>query len=36
MSETRRIDVAEIIEGQRLSWFLVRLVLVSWIVTGST
>lgn len=24
MSETRRIDVAAIIEGQRLSWFLVR------------
>ncbi len=33
MSEMRRIDVAAIIEGQRLSWFLVRLVLVSWIVT---
>jgi MFS transporter, AAHS family, 4-hydroxybenzoate transporter len=33
VSGRKRIDIAAIIEGQRLSPFLVRLVLVSWIVT---
>ncbi|MGO8919231.1 MAG: MFS transporter, partial [Stellaceae bacterium] len=33
MSDRRSIDIAAIVENQRLSPFLVRLVLVSWIVT---
>lgn len=33
MSAATRVDIAAIIEGQRLSPFLLRLVLVSWIVT---
>ena len=27
------VDVAQVIEGQKLSWFLIRLILVSWLVT---
>ncbi|MBO0711567.1 MAG: MFS transporter [Acetobacteraceae bacterium] len=33
MNEPATIDLAASIEGQRLSWFLIQLVLVSWIVT---
>jgi AAHS family 4-hydroxybenzoate transporter-like MFS transporter len=32
-SEPRTVDITGIIEGQRLGWFVIRLVLVSWLVT---
>ena len=33
MPGPQAVDIAKVIENQKLSWFIVRLVLVSWLVT---